>query len=637
MRVIRRAVAGVLLGCALLLAVAAGAPHLVDGQTVRDQLVVKLSAWAKGQLSVEGEVRLTSLFDLSIEAKDVRIESPARFPSVSHIEVEVLAARLDLWSLLNGRIVFKKVWVDRPVIQLREPFSQMAGNRLWRAILLDDGEAVTKLLAAAQDAPFSFIDFSHARLRQQNDKQRALPPFTVVFERDQEPQRVTLAGEIFSAPDPVSFRLERGAFRPAGPTLEAPVRFVTQSESAGRLTVNGRIVRANGARFMGDLEMEDASAHAVADWLGLPAGDAFANMRYSTSAALEATASKLSLQDLELEIGETRVTGLLNLELAGERPKLSGTLGLSRVDLRGLSVSGHNDGVLSATDPQSLRHGGLASHAHRIGEWLTRFDADLRLSAESLRLDGLNTGQTAAFLSVANGLATLDVAELVVFGGLINGQFSVRWVENAFRLSGKGKAAAIDLERLLSAGHMPRLATGPADISFAVEGAGPTLGAAMREMAVNGELIALQGGDLALDVAAMAVMARDEAMNADQPQTKRQMTSWAADFDMLRAAFVLRDRDLRIAPMAFAQDGWVIRGRGRADLAQQRFDWRLDAAQLPVETEPQNNAPMENHLFAADKQTISLHVTGSLQRPWVSYKMPELPLSSIESNTSWWP
>jgi len=184
---------------------------------------------------------------------------------------------------------------------------------------------------------------------------------------------------------------------------------------------------------------------------------------------------------------------------------------------------------------------------------------------------------------------------------------------------------------------MPRLATGPADISFAVEGAGPTLGAAMREMTVNGELIALQGGDLALDVAAMAAMARDEAMNADQPRTKRQMTSWAADFDMLRAAFVLRDHDLRIAPMAFAQDGWVIRGRGRADLAQQRFDWRLDAAQLPVETEPQNNAPMENHLFAADKQTISLHVTGSLQRPWVSYKMPELPLSSIEGNTSWWP
>jgi len=637
MRVIRRAVAGVLLGCVLLVAVAAGAPHLVDGHTVRDQLVVKLSAWAKGQLSVEGDVRLTSLFDLSIEAKDVRIESPARFPSVSHIEVEVLAARLDLWSLLNGRIVFKKVWVDRPVIQLREPFSQIADNRLWRAILLDDGEAVTKVLAAAQDAPFSFIDFSHARLRQQNDKQRALPPFTVVFERDQEPQRVTLAGEIFSAHDPVSFRLERGAFRPAGPTLEAPVRFVTQSESAGRLTVDGRIVRANGARFMGDLEMEDASAHAVADWLGLPAGDAFANMRYSTSAALEATASKLSLQDLELEIGQTRVTGLLNLELARERPKLSGTLGLSRVDLRGLPVSGHSDGVLSATDPQSLRHGGLASRADHIGEWLARFDADLRLSAESLRVDGLNTGQMAAFLSVANGIATLDIAELLVFGGLINGQFSVRWAEDTFRLSGKGNAAAIDLERLLAAAHMPRLATGPADISFTTQGAGPTLAATMREMGVNGELIALQGGDLALDVAAMAAMARDEAMTADQPRAKRQMRSWSAGYDMLRAAFLLRDHDLRIAPMAFAQDGWVIRGRGRADLAQQRFDWRLDAAQAPVETEPQNNAPMENHLFAADKQTISLHVTGSLQRPWVSYKMPELPLSSIESNTSWWP
>jgi len=508
---------------------------------------------------------------------------------------------------------------------------------LWRAILLDEGDALTQLLAAAQDAPFTFIDFSDARLQQPNDTEGALPPFTVVFEREQEPQHITLSGQIHSALDPVRFRLERGAFRPAGPTLEASVRFITQSEPAGRLTVNGRIVRANGARFMGDLDIEDASAQALADWLALPAGDAFAKMRYSTSAALEATTSKLSLQDLELEIGQTRVTGLLNLELAGERPKLSGTLGVSPVDLRGLSVSGHSDGVLSATDPLSLRRGGLAPRAHRIGEWLDQFDADLRLSAESLRFDGLNTGQTAAFLSVGNGIATLDIAELLVFRGMINGQFSVRWAENTFRLSGKGKATAIDLERLLAAAHMPRLASGPADISFSLEGAGPTLNAAAREMAVNGELIALQGGDLALDVAAMAAMARDEAMNADQSRTKRQMTSWSADYDMLRAAFVLRDRDLQIAPMAFQQDGWVIRGRGRADLAQQRFDWRLDAAQLPVGTQPQNNAPMENHLFATDKQTISLHVTGSLQRPWVRYKMPKSPLSSIEGNTSWWP
>jgi uncharacterized protein involved in outer membrane biogenesis len=101
MRVIRRAFAGVLLACALLLAVAAGAPHLIDGQTVRDQLVVKLSAWADGKLSVEGDVRLKSLFDLSIEAEDVRIDAPARFPSVSKIQMPVLAARLDLWSLLN--------------------------------------------------------------------------------------------------------------------------------------------------------------------------------------------------------------------------------------------------------------------------------------------------------------------------------------------------------------------------------------------------------------------------------------------------------------------------------------------------------------------------------------------------------
>ncbi len=640
MSVLRRVIAGMALAVALVLLAGAAAPYAVDGGTVRDQLIAKLSAWAGGNLRVEGDVRLTSLFDLAIEAQDVRIDGPERFPKVAQIEVDALAARVNLWALLTGRIVFDKVWVDGPTIRLRERYTETMPDRLWRAVLLDDGGALSRLTDAARDAPFSFIEFTDARVVPAGPRDaadgEAQDPFTVIVER-QTSGAVTVSGWITRKPELARFALTRGAFRPAGPTLEAPVRLTTESESTGRVSVEGRIIRANGARFAGDLEVRDAPLHVLADWLDLPAGDAVTDRTYSATAALEATATTISLQEVDVEIGQTRANGLLNLELDGERPKLSGTLGLSAVDLRGFSISGPSNGIFLTEDPRSLRRGGLSLPAWRVGEWLGEFDADLRLSADRLRFDGLTTGEAAAFLSVAGGNATLDVAGLMVFDGVMNGQFSVRWADRAFRLSGKGNATGIDLERLLTTARAPLLASGPADISFAVDGAGPTLSAVTRGMKVSGQLMALRGGDMALDVAAMAARAREDALNGERARASLQMASRRAQYDMLRASFILRDRDLRLAPVKIAQDGWIIRGRGRADLAQHRLDCRLDAARMPVGGPAQSGLSTGANASPAENRAISLHLKGSLQRPWVAYTMPDLPLSSVEGNASWWP
>ncbi|RIA55675.1 AsmA family protein [Dichotomicrobium thermohalophilum] len=637
MSLFRRVIAGLALVLALLLLVAAAAPYLVDGRTVRDQLVTKLSGWAEGDLRVKGDVRLTSLFDLTIEAEDARIEAPSRFPRVAEIRVDQVAARLNLWALLNGRIVFAKVWVDRPVISLRDPLAEATPAQLWRTVLLDEGEAVAHLAAAVRDAPFEYIELTDARVNWASSADQAAP-WSVVISRESGADTVVARGEAYGDSDPLRFTLERGPFRPAGPTLEAPLRLVTESEGWGRLAVDGRIIRANGARFLGNIDVQNAPLSLLADWLGLPAGDALTDGRYTATAALEATAGKISLQQLDLEVGETRATGLLNLQVDGETPTLSGTLGLSSVDLRGLSLSGQSDGILVAEDPRNLRHGGLSSHAQRIGAWLERFDADLRLSAESLQFDGLSTGETAAFLSVSDGVATLDVAELLIFEGMMNGQFSVRWADRAFLLNGKGKAAGIDLERVLSSAQLPPLATGAADISFSVDGAGSTLAAAARNVQVGGRLMALQGGELALDVGAMASQARQRSLNGEGARAGMQMTAERANFEMLRASFLLKDRELRLAPVVLAQNGWIVRGRGRAELTQQRLDWRLDAARMPPDgDQAQAGLAERNNASAADKDAISLHVTGTLQRPWVSYTMPELPLSSAGSNSSWWP
>ena len=135
--------------------------------------------------------------------------------------------------------------------------------------------------------------------------------------------------------------------------------------------------------------------------------------------------------------------------------------------------------------------------ARAICTWLEQFDADVRLSSERILLDGTETREAAAFLSVNEARATLDLAELMVFDGLVNGQFNARWHEDAFRLSGKGNASGVELGALLArlGGHS--LASGPADVSFTMQGAGNSLDGLWRNARVSGRLMALQGGELA--------------------------------------------------------------------------------------------------------------------------------------------
>lgn len=630
MKALRNFLSGLALLTAALLALGVAAPYLVDGRTIRDQLVAKLSAWAEGDLRVSGDVRLTSLFDLTIEASDVEIRSPERFPEVSRLRADIVEASLSRWELLNGRIVFRKVWVTRPVIAFHQSPAPSEAGRTWRALLLNEPAVLDTLVDAARQAPFEFLRMDDVRITAETGPVTLLDglsdvSLTVRREVDPAMMRADMSASMNGGE--LRFELARGAFTPKGPTLEAPVRVEAVSPATGRVLIDGRIVKANGARFTGRTTITNAPIRSLANWLDVPAGDAFDAVRYDASGALEVKPGSVSLQQLEMESGATRMSGLLTLALEAGKPQLSGTLSLNQLDLRGLSLVGPGDGVFRARDPMRVRRGG----ARAICTWLEQFDADVRLSSERILLDGTETREAAAFLSVNEARATLDLAELMVFDGLVNGQFNARWHEDAFRLSGKGNASGVELGALLArlGGHS--LASGPADVSFTMQGAGNSLDGLWRNARVSGRLMALQGGELALDVAALAAQARAQHQQEDAPQDGMQMTPGRGDYDMLRAVFSIGRDALGFERLEIVQDGWMIRGEGEADLAKLTMDWRFNAGRVDVVQAGVSGLP------PALEDMIQLHLRGPLHYPRVSYQAPALPLIDTRGKRAGWP
>jgi len=616
------------------------APFLVDGQTVRNQLVAKLSAWAEGDLKVHGDVRLTSLFELTIEAENVEIREPERFPDVQRVRAGLIEARLSIWDLLNGRIVFGKVWVEHPIVTLHETASDIRPQELWRAVLLSNPPLMERFIDAAKVAPFMEIEFNEGLVHSaSSDKPvtEGFEGFSLRIERQSESAHIYTKGQVIWQGTPVNLVLERAPFRPEGPTRQAALRVEVANPALGSLAANGRIIRANGERFAGTVAIRNARAGTLAQWLDVPIGEAFTDMRYRATGALEVTADKISLQQLEMQAGETRMTGLLSLVMAGEKPTLSGTLGLSEIDLRNLTLDAPVNGVLIAEDPLRVRRGGASEQGQRIGAWLQTFDADLRLSAEKLAFDGISTGETAAFLSVGDGVATLDVAELMIFDGMLNGQFSARWQDGLFRLTGKGKASNVELSALLSSFGTHGVATGPTDISFAADGTGPTIGAALRGARYSGDAMALQGGVLALNIAAFAAKAHQHQSYGGEPQAQINLAPGRGAYEAFRTSFNLHRGKLDLQMLEITQGEWIIRGRGRADLANLLIDCQFNVSRGAGALSAADRYAGASGRSEALEETIRLQISGPLHQPRVMYKSPAPPLTGLRGKRAGWP
>lgn len=627
MKSFRRAIMGAGVVLILLLALGAAAPYLIDGGTIRSQLFTKMSGWAEGRLQVNGPVYLTSLFDLTIEAHDVEILEPEHFANVVSLRAERIAARLSLWDLLNRRIAFEKMWLKGLEVSLREPPDNLAAADLWRALVLNDPPVLDDILRAGEDAPFERMVVRDVRflLAPTGGAVIAgLDGFSGVVRRAPDGSRFSVNGRAPLHGEPVEIEMSRSRFTPEGPTDTARLRVALESASLGRISADGRIVKANGVRFIGRLEIGGAPVQPIAARLDLPADPALGTARLSASGNIAASEREIALQELRIGVGTMQANGLLRIELK-DRPKVSGTLGLGAVDLSGAAFAA----AQTAAMPGDPGADGGAAQASLLAAALGRFDADLRLSAESILLDGVSAGPAAAFLSVTDGVAAIDLAELMVFDGAVNGQFTGRWAGGQFSISGKGRAENVELAQVLPGAGAAPLATGRADVSFTLSASAANLQALARRARLSGRLVAVDGGDLALDLAALAVQHAQRGALGQSPAGQAAITTARGEYDTMTCAFVLDGGALDVHSLEIVQDGWLIGGRGRIDLADLMLDWRFDARQMARPIEARALSMHGSALTDGSEDAIGLRLHGPVHDPRVIYRAPTAGVSGV--------
>lgn len=212
---------------------------------------------------------------------------------------------------------------------------------------------------------------------------------------------------------PVRGRIESAVFQA---TIDGQLELDQQSVSIAGTQIDMTVPNVRGlARALGHMwpsgpGLKDFAARGTLDWSG----------------------STLALNRGRYWLDGNVATGTLSLTLHKERPQIVGTLAFATFDAtpyasRSPQASETPDAAQNTLRSQDLqaavqpRPQSLVGHLKRVPDirWpmIGMVDADLRLSAEQVRLAAFEAGQSAASLSVKAGQLTFNVAEILLDDG----------------------------------------------------------------------------------------------------------------------------------------------------------------------------------------------------------------------------
>lgn len=284
--------------------------------------------------------------------------------------------------------------------------------------------------------------------------------------------------------------------------------------------------------------------------------------------AVEATPRRITLRDLAVTVDDVPATGQLGVELGGARPKATGDLRFGRLDLDRYIPAGNGAEAEPAPgDRPTAGDGGWSSDPIDLSALRTA-DADLRLAAEGIVVQGVETGPTALTVSLSNGALDARLDDTPVYGGTLGGALGVSGDAEP-RITVRLRANNVQAEPLLTRfADFSRL-VGTLNGSVDLTGTGASQRDLVRSLGGSGAVLFSDGAIKGINIAAMlrnVTGAFDAANRGEAQQT---------DFAELGGTFkvasgVLTTNDLRMLAPLFR-----IEGQGESNIADRTLNFRL--------------------------------------------------------------
>jgi AsmA protein len=285
----------------------------------------------------------------------------------------------------------------------------------------------------------------------------------------------------------------------------APLRWPVKLTLKGGLLeagLDGHLDVAEDLKISGQTEITTPSVRRAARWFGVP---------IPTASGLNAAAFKgqftwarrnVAIENAKITIDGNEASGALALNVAGERPLIDGTLAFTALDLTP---------YLEAARSQSFVFERLTSSWSEfdfVFPIIKHIDADLRISAPKVAMNGFGFGRGAAAITVRGGKLLADIAELELYGGRASAQVTADSNELVPRYAIRGRVENFDAGAASTALLGSPVLIGRSTLVVDVAASGQTPVEVMRRLSGKAALTMPEGGRLALDLKALRGVAK---------------------------------------------------------------------------------------------------------------------------------
>jgi len=587
---------------ALLVVAVIALPFLVPVSAVRERIVSGVKDATGRDLKI-GEMSVSVLPSLSVEARDVALSNAPGSAEPNMATLKALRAGLKLFPLLSGEVAIDRFVLVEPVIRLEV---DKQGRANWEFAPKDARPAGTAQGGGAGGGP------QQLRLGEVRLENGTVSYADARSGVRHEATKLNLALDLPSLDDPLAAKGEgdwRGktvalvlkASKPRA-LMEGGTSDLELGVSAEpvKLNVRGQATASSPFKLAGAVDLDVPSLRNLAAWAAEPIqlqGNGLGPLKIKGQLALDGAKTTFSNADIALDA--IKAKGEVLVDASGAKPFLKGRLDVDRLDLNPYLPPEQPGGAKTAAA------GGGWSEAPIDLSGLKAANADFTLSVGGIQFRKIQIGKGTVAALLKDGKLTATLAELALYGGsgqgrvTLDGSGALPGVDAAMRLAG------VQIEPLLKdAADFERL-SGAGATELTVAGRGKSQKAIVESLSGKGGLEFRDGAFKGFNLAAMLRNVGSAFGEKGEQKT---------DFSELTGTYVIQNGLLTNKDLRMSSPLLRIEGAGTASLLPRTLDYRVT---------PKAVASLEGQ--GGRQDTAGVMVPVLIQGPWdnLSFK-PDL-------------
>ncbi len=463
-----------LIAAALLLLVVV----LLPRDVLKTRIGEQIAGWTGRDVSLRGAPKI-GVFPLRVTLDDVEVGGPTGMDDAQILSMDSLTGKIRLLPLIIGRVEVDSFTMVRPLIRL---VRDETGQRNWQ---FDSGAAALQL-AFSGDVPLGAFRVEGGTVvyedRKTGDSER-LDSVNLTIEWASVRHPIAIEGSgiwrgeqvTFSGGADQPFAYLNGASTPVDARINsAPISVILSGEARDYPDMH----------LSGSLKLSTPSLRRFASWLGSSLGPGSTLGQTSLFGTATFADNVLSVADAQFTLDGNQASGALKIT-AGSRPDVAGTLAFGTLDLTPYFAG------LSA----ALSLGPDWRRVTLLTDWFAEMSADIRLSANSVKLNGFSAGSTAASVSLRDRRLEIGLARAAFQTGSLSGDLTIadRPAAPGADVAAQLRATNVDLAETAPFLGLPKTLSGTASVVVDVTSHGDDLGALVQSLAGTAELRVADG------------------------------------------------------------------------------------------------------------------------------------------------